>query len=385
MEGLKDFPLFVASDCHTIQGYVCIESKFFWVSIRFNPTDDHSIPRLELTCSPELTQILQNYREILQQRAHNCRSLNDFLCEFKEVVDRVTGSSAGVLKPNCTFYQQLVKEIDAVGWSLVDYLAEDCSQIAFKLQDAAGREHLLSLSLPPSYPYTAPSATTDLPVPFHVNWDSGSGLGDVLSQFKEVCQSCEDLWACLDDLDAHTWVLEPALHGGATARRSDCHRRLALGGHSSLTLTLSAARPHALPCDVRFLGAPQRVAALQQAYYANAHLWQEDRLPRHNLEALLHMTLPGPAAAELDPDDLSADCAICYAYYLPDERGSPGQPGGSVPEVSCAHPPCSRPYHSRCLAEWLRALTDTTAAFDRLFGHCPYCSSAISVKSAPTT
>lgn len=47
----------------------------------------------------------------------------------------------------------------------------------------------------------------------------------------------------------------------------------------------------------------------------NRGLWQEGRLLRLNLEAVLELQLPQRQGA--DAEDVSADCAICYAYRLP--------------------------------------------------------------------
>jgi hypothetical protein len=54
---------------------------------------------------------------------------------------------------------------------------------------------------------------------------------------------------------------------------------------------------------------------------------------------------------------------------------------GSCPDCHCPGQSCARPFHSRCLLEWLQALPDSTRCFDTLFGACPFCGTAISVKA----
>lgn len=61
---------------------------------------------------------------------------------------------------------------------------------------------------------------------------------------------------------------------------------------------------------------------------------------------------------------------MCYTYKLGDE----------LPDKICEEPRCARPFHTSCLAEWLRSLQETRQSFDTLFGECPYCNTAISVR-----
>ena len=62
----------------------------------------------------------------------------------------------------------------------------------------------------------------------------------------------QELWACLDDLDAHAWVLD-----GEALPRSSTQRRVALGGHASVTIHLAPTAP-CLPPACHFLGAVRR-------------------------------------------------------------------------------------------------------------------------------
>jgi hypothetical protein len=50
-------------------------------------------------------------------------------------------------------------------------------------------------------------------------------------------------------------------------------------------------------------------------------------MPRENLERLLGASLPGRGSAA--PEDVSADCAICFARrLLPDGGAAGARPGG---------------------------------------------------------
>jgi hypothetical protein len=56
---------------------------------------------------------------------------------------------------------------------------------------------------------------------------------------------------------------------------------------------------------------------------------------------------------------------------------------GDVPDAACdAAGGCGRPFHSRCLAEWVRGLPGSRRCFATLFGQCPYCSAPVAVRAA---
>ena len=55
-------------------------------------------------------------------------------------------------------------------------------------------------------------------------------------------------------------------------------------------------------------------------------------------------------------------------------------PAGEAPDVNCDNANCGKPFHRRCLVEWLNADTSTRQSFNTLFGACPYCSAPITVK-----
>jgi E3 ubiquitin-protein ligase FANCL len=78
----------------------------------------------------------------------------------------------------------------------------------------------------PDHPPTAPVCTTDLPQALVLRWDPAqpSTLADVVRQFEEALRGYQALWAVLEDIDRHTWVLEPERPTLATSIR-----RIALG------------------------------------------------------------------------------------------------------------------------------------------------------------
>lgn len=170
----------------------------------------------------------------------------------------------------------------------------------------------------------------------------------------------------------NVWVMEP-VHPS----RASSFRRIALGGHCSLTLTVNAFSPRSVP-ECRFFGSDMVITPLRKRWNSNIRRWKVDRLLRENLEDILETTFPSPQ--DSIQEDISADCGICYAFRLPNVDGL-GAETGSVPDRACDNPSCGRPFHSACLIEWLRSITTTRQSFDVLFGNCPYCSHPIAVKT----
>lgn len=139
-------------------------------------------------------------------------------------------------------------------------------------RDAGGRTHEITLTLPLDYPASPCCASVDLPVPFAPT-ARPSGLHSgapeftvqgAVAQWEAQLGAHQAFWDLLDDLDRHTWVLEPeAVHplargpasgeGAAGAQavgvgkrkrpegvgvipRRARHRRIALAPHASVIL-----------------------------------------------------------------------------------------------------------------------------------------------------
>ena len=106
--------------------------------------------------------------------------------------------------------------------------------------------------------------------------------------------------------------------------------------------------------------------------------WSEERSVRENLELWFGSPLPSPLSPSKEKSDFLVECGICYAHRLPTEDESSEE--GPLPEAKCGNPSCNRHYHESCLFEWLHSLPTARVSFDRIFGACPYCCEAVSVK-----
>eukprot|EP00899_Mesostigma_viride_P008084 jgi/Mesvir1/17277/Mv07684-RA.1 len=335
----------------------------------------------------DLAAFLGQYQAIVQQRFEQSTDLAGFFRELRDILDRLVRAHPPqeLLPPE--FYTRLLQELDALGWDKLVYMHADLTALHLRILDAGQREHIVHVVLLPGYPQVAPVTSAAI-------------------------ASYQELWDTLDDLDQHTWVVEPE-----RPTRCDVYRRIALGGHASLLIHLSTERPRAAP-ECRFLGSDAAVGRLKDNLHSNAHKWDPAKPVRANLEEVLGTTFPRFERGSEAAEDVSTECGICYSYRLlppttgvsaaeatgPDgartaplsapgvlTREGPAMASGAhvvaavaalLPDQMCDNASCGRPYHRTCLVEWLRSVTSTRQSFDMLFGVCPYCSHPITVRAS---
>lgn len=321
-----------------------------------------------------LRAALAGHEDALRQRLdRNAGDAAGLVAELLELLERRDRSDAPRGLPSAGYYELLIEELDAVGWDTLTSVSPGLDALELSVDDAAGRVHTLGLRVPADYPRAPPVAHVALPVPFALHWPDAVGapqagglLRSAIAQFREALVPHQALWDQLDEIDELVWVLEPKV-----PTRDLVKRRVAIGSHCSMQMTLHSAAPAALP-ELQFFGADRVIAPLRRALNANLSLWRQSRSVRLNLEAVLQLSFPAPQlAATAGAEEYSVECAICYGYHL----------DGDVPECACDS--CAKPFHRACLCEWLRALPTTQTSFGRLFGECPYCSKPIAVEPPP--
>lgn len=308
---------------------------------------------------------------MLRHRMRSSHTLDAFAVELRDLLERALReaaegprAAAAALKAagdaNGRACTRLVRDLDGLWQSLV-WLHPSLAELKLSFSDTGGRRHELDVRLPPAYPSVPPLCHSPMPSQPQLQWGPSSTLAAVVQQYREATAQFETLWEQLEDLDNHCWVLEPA-----SPTFDSTLRRLALGNHCSVQLELLPEAPKRLP-ECRLLGSDKAVAPYRAKFHANYRLWDEGRSVRENLEALLETTFPPPVAAT--QEEWSLECAICYAYRLEE----------ATPDRVCENEKCGRSFHSSCLYEWLRTAA-TNQSFDTVFGECPYCTEAISVK-----
>ncbi|KAL2650994.1 hypothetical protein R1flu_019122 [Riccia fluitans] len=352
-----------------------LQGKEFSFSIHNVPKGEEFLRNAKLECNEELRSILRGVEHLVQERLNQSVDLHTFVLELKDVLERILRTQSLHSLPKPAFYADLCSNLDAVGWEHLVWLADDLSSLHFRVFDSAGREHILLIDLPPGFPDVQPTASANLPVPVDLRSLHGASLKDIVSQYETAIERYQEFWKVMEDVDSRVWVMEPD-----HPSRADVFRRIALGGHCSLSILVDPLSPRSVP-ECRFFGSDAFVSPLRKLLNSGLRKWDQSRLLIANLEAVLELTFP--SAQDTDNEDMSADCGICYAYRAQDDPASPnmGAQKGSIPDRVCDNANCARPFHSTCLLEWLRSITTTRQSFDVLFGHCPYCSHPIAVKS----
>jgi E3 ubiquitin-protein ligase FANCL len=286
--------------------------------------------------------------------------MNDILDRVVSIQQKVTTNRVGLT--SSLFYKQLMSDLNEIGWDKVVDLDTNLSCITICVKDSSNREHIIIVDSK-NLPY---KCSAQIPVQV----DIGKGeehvkLQDIIDKHRQAFDKLQDFFEIIEDLDANTWILEPE-----KPTRAHCMRRIGIGNHSSIQIEIDPQRPRLAP-EVRFLGADSIITPLRDNYNKNQHLWNNNALLRVNLENTLGIKFPQRNQSNVDEGDMSEKCSICYAYRL----------NNQVPDKVCDNTKCCQPFHSQCLAEWLRSIPKAQQSFNTIFGACPYCSSAISVKS----
>jgi E3 ubiquitin-protein ligase FANCL len=275
--------------------------------------------------------------------------------------------------------RRLLREVEEIGWERVESVSPDLLSVVLKLKDDVGREHRFEVVMTSAYPAEAPRVSTSLPVQSIFPWGHGSRLSDVLCVVHDDICRHQQYFDALDTLDKHVWVLEPA-----QPTYSVPTRRIAIEKTCSVIVEVDCMKPTAM-CDMRFLGAPERVEHMKNMVGTHLHAWDSAASLRQNLETVLGVPLMRPQ--DRITDSFSMECGICYSYLetkaeeaAEDCGGVATAAGGDTPNQVCPNARCGRVYHHSCLHDWLQSLPTSRNSFGTLFGECPYCQDPISTR-----
>lgn len=322
-------------------------------------------PERSFECDNFLAELMVDYRDMIKHRLLNAPDLNTFLSDLKNIVEQVLSTQHKLVLPPPAFYNTVLKHIDEIGWERVVRIDEKLRTLAFNVTDSRDRKHELELHLKPAYPQQPPVCAVDCPRPLELDWSPNSNLASILQQFEALLERFQTHWEVMEDLDENTWVLEPSVTSYALSER-----RIALGNHCSLQLTIDPERPREVP-DWHFMGADRVVTPLQDKLNARVQEdWDVSRLPRENLETIMELEFPEKSETR---DDATVECGICYAY---DFEGL--KPGG--PDKVCNT--CGRPFHGVCVLEWFSGMEGLRRSMSTIFGTCPYCAGAMTLDTS---
>ncbi|SAM06879.1 hypothetical protein [Absidia glauca] len=384
---LHTFPLIAPADDkgQVYRGFIQIHQKEHFLEIHL--ANAATGTPASIYGSHELQSLLSSHQHTIQGRLDQCQDIGLFLSDLKDSLEQIIPPILDLerLKPSSERYTLLVDELNTIGYDNLDTMNDTMTELVFKCQDLGGRCHLIKASIPPQFPLQPPALTLDLPTANstttaiqHPSITSPS-LSVMLNNALHTLNQYQSFFDTMDRIDEQARVLDPL-----KPLRSDTWRRIALGNHCSLQLTLpDAACPTQSPPQIRFFGNEKKVAPFQQAWqrFVESHQWRTDLSVLDNLAAplpsILRLSTPAESNVAMDTKDDDMACAICYAYRL---DGGDAQ-HQETPDTICANPQCNRGFHPSCLYEWLRSNPTTTRSFNVLFGNCPYCNDKITIKA----
>ncbi len=356
----------------------------------------------------------------------------------KSLIKSSKSSNKSIIERNVDYYQMIIKELGEIGWENIVSLDESLSNIEILVKENQ-RQHILRVKLPSDYPHSKlhPKLEADTPVPFvfgsystivnSKDKSSSSSLSSspsllrmIVDDFQKHLEQYQHVFDILDDIDKHTWVIEPS--------KLPCYsllsRRIIIGKHQSIHIRLSINNPYS-PCECTFLGADIQISPLRSKFNENIDMWNGSGFVtvRENLEIILGITFPLPKSVSNDingtsiEDEFDINCAICYQYEIDLQESDNTIVNDSImynnsnnnnnnnsnsnsnnnnnnnenrnsrntkrkkelPDIVCENVKCARSFHSSCLLEWLRSLPSTRQSFNTLFGSCPFCNEGISI------
>eukprot|EP00249_Psilotum_nudum_P017954 c26570_g1_i1 orf=614-1708(-) len=352
------------ADLTAFSTFFCIDGREFAFDVLGVPPPEEmgstSLRDAKLQCDSEVRMLLRGFENVVQQRLRQCTDLATFVLELKDIIESIVCVQPKASLPKANFCAHIFSELDTLGWEHLARVGQNLCSMHLQIFDEAGREHILE----------------DMPCVIDLEWNDGMGLKHVLDLYKQAICRYQGFWTVMEDIDKKVWVMEPE-----HPSKANKFRRIALGGHCSLSITVDPLAPHSIP-ECRFLGSDTIIAPLRKRMNCNIKKWKTNRLLLANLEDVLEMTFPSPQ--DTVHEDISSDCGICYAFRLSDGKAANSEckQEGSIPDRACDNATCGRPFHTTCLVEWLRSITTTRQSFDVLFGNCPYCTHPIAVKAA---
>ncbi|OAE22043.1 hypothetical protein AXG93_3719s1230 [Marchantia polymorpha subsp. ruderalis] len=305
-------PLFLPLNCDFTAYHVLLpmQGKEFSFSVHNIPRDKASLQHAMLECNEELRTILRGVEPVVQERLKQSYDLSTFVLELKDILERIVRTQPFVSLPTPAFYSQLCANLDSVGWEHLIWLSDELSSLHLRIFDSAGREHIVLVDLPPGFPEVAPTASANLPIPVDLRSLQGESLKDIILQYESAIETYQDFWDVMEDVDKRVWVMEPD-----HPSRADAFRRIALGGHCSLSIVVDPLSPRSVP-ECRFFGSDAVISPLRRRLNSGLRKWDRSRPLIANFEEVLEITFP--SAQETDKEDMSADCGICYAYRAQD-------------------------------------------------------------------
>lgn len=255
----------------------------------------------------------------------------------------------------------VLSQLSDIGLSKIEDLERDLNFVIFKVDDN-NPDFNLKIDIPSDFPESAfkvDAAASEIHVDKHTT------IKEYFEKHQEKVQQYMPIWQALSGLESRTRVLEDS------KSLWDCKRIIPLAPGICIEIHLDPSEPYSPP-KIIILGPDRKIQPLLTSLAANIEQYDPDQNLALNLERILDVELPPPAAelsekSTLDEDNI--DCGICYLYQL----------GDALPMEVCDNAKCSKPFHRECLYEHLSTCHGSTRSHNTntIFGKCPICDSDI--------
>ncbi|KAJ8882456.1 hypothetical protein PR048_014264 [Dryococelus australis] len=319
---LRKFPLLVPQNDHftVFDGYISAGKKEFLISLKVPSYPLLEDLRINLPWHVELC--LGNSGQEVKNWEGNCTSLLTFLeCLQSEIEESLKSDFAKLLfrsgdRMPVEFYEKLVDSIGCL----------EVKNILRKLETVKDKS-----------------------------------LADLFNAFEETVLALSDFWDVVDEMDQKCWVILPE-----QPKWSDTFRRIALGQHVSLVVTLDPSCIQKVP-ELNFFGPEQVVKHLVSTMQENIARWPERQSFVDSLQILLGIDVfPSNPEEESSSSTADMECMICCSVLL----------AGETPMEACTNR-CGAVYHTSCISQWLVVIASGSDSSGTIQGKCPSCNVGI--------
>ncbi|KAI8332408.1 WD-repeat region-domain-containing protein [Chlamydoabsidia padenii] len=327
------FPLFAPADDEgqVYRGFIQIHQKEYYVEIQLATKGTAA----RIYGNQELQSLLSPYQSTIQGRLDQCQDIGLFLSDLKDTLEQILlpALDFGRMKPLSERYNILVNELNTIGYDQLDTMNDTMTELVFKCQDQGHRWHFIKAHIPLQFPLQPPTLTLDLPTTTSDYHSPPSALSTMLTHAIHQLDRYQSFFDTMDQLDQQARVLDPH-----PPLRSHHWRRIALGNHCSLQLTIQdPMQPTQTPPHVRFFGNEKSVLPYQQAWtrFLDSNQWRSDLSVLDNFIGPLPSLLRSDSISNVtDSKEDDMACAICYAYKLDLANDSTQQ---ETPDTICTN------------------------------------------------
>ncbi|KYR02222.1 hypothetical protein DLAC_01042 [Tieghemostelium lacteum] len=413
---ILSFPLLVPVNCQFREyiGYIQFQNNQYPVEIKLKSNglvgDSSNIifDDLDIKTTDEFSQILQPYLLTIKNRAVQCKDLNQFFYELKDVIEKIPVDSRQQQQqqqqqklPNADskkqlpiqVYTMILKELEDIGWKRIVKINDSLNEFQL-LFSHDKREFIVNFNITDQYPQQSVitnhplislySDSTRNNIISTSNIDDNSTINNMRLHLNDLYKSCKtirqsmnfieklleyyhDFFKVMDEIDDNSWVLDP--------EHPSCwisERRLNLGNNTSLYFNVNPDDPFILPRDCRFLGPSTLIEPYKKNLTKNWQEWKPNLSLLDNFRNILSVEFSKkPTLGSIDDQQTMVECGICYS--LRDALTN------NLPSMTCENIQCKKPFHQDCIYEWFKSLPSVQQTFGVISGPCPYCTTKIIV------